>query len=86
MAFNFGPHDFDCECARCESRRAANRQAWSALSEIERAKQLDVLADQFEEAMMEEVGAGHAEIVGHNDNGRALFRFIEPTNSKRDGG
>ena len=25
MSYNFGPHDFDCGCARCEPRRAANR-------------------------------------------------------------
>ena len=67
-------HDFDCPCSHCVSRREANRQAWNRLGETERAKQLDVLANQFEEAMMEEVGAGRAEIVGHNDKGRALFR------------
>jgi hypothetical protein len=75
MSFNFGPHDFDCECARCESRRESNKRAWAALSESERNAALEQLADEFEETMLVEVAEGRAEIVGKSPQGRNLFRF-----------
>jgi hypothetical protein len=25
MSFGFGPHDYDCQCARCEARRSRTR-------------------------------------------------------------
>lgn len=77
MSLGFGPHDFDCPCARCESRRENNRQAWARLSEAERERQLNILADDMEEAMMEMVADGRAEIAGHNEKGHTLFRFTE---------
>ncbi len=40
-----------------------------------RAGAAAMLADQMEDAMMEAVGEGRAEIAGHNEQGRALFRF-----------
>jgi len=77
LSLNIGPHDFDCTCERCSTRREANKAAWSNLSESDRARNIQLLADELEEFALREVTAGRAEIVGKNDKAHNLYRFKE---------
>jgi len=77
MSFGVGPHDFDCPCARCHGRREDNKKAWEQLSEFERARQFNLLRQEFEDFALREVAAGRMEIVGKNERGHTLYRSKE---------